>query len=97
MADEGKPDVHDIEVGSDWRKPTTSEPVFGERRLVKLVPTPLGAFPAIWTSPSNHRGKNGSSCRHVLLLVEKAPEPRVMGAEVNEDGLRDLPLVPVEW
>lgn len=89
-------EVHRIEIGSDWKKPLTDEPVFGEKRLVRLVPTPLGAREAIWTSSTSHIGANGKRCKNVLLLISREPL-HTMAAEINEDSLKDLPLVPCEW
>jgi len=89
--------VHKIELGEEWRKPDEGPPQFGTRRLVRLIPTPVGAFPAIWTAPSDHRGRDGKPCRNVVLLISKTPSPQVMGAEVNSDGIDQFPLVPCEW
>jgi len=71
----------------------------GERRLVKLVETPLGWGHALWTSPYTVEDPDCKAvCRVCVVLVGKGPprpEPVVMTIPV--DYLRACVEDAVEW
>jgi len=71
----------------------------GDRRVVKLVETPLGWGHTIWTSPYTVRDPNVQAlCRVCVVLVGKGPpkpEPVVMTIPV--DYLKACPEDAVEW
>ena len=74
-------------------------PGTGERRLVKLVETPLGWGHALWTSPYTVEDPDlKATCRVCVVLVGKGPpraEPVVMTYPV--DYLKMCVLDAVEW
>jgi hypothetical protein len=95
MADEFV--THKITVGEDWKKPVDDgKPVFGTRRLVKLIPTPVGAYPCLWMSTTTHKGQHGKQCHHAIILIQKSP-PQTMACEIDAGSSGQLPLVPIEW
>jgi len=81
-------------------------PKRGERRLVKLLPTPFGSRPAIWTSPYTveailQEGSTPEKCRVCLLLMSTgspdSPRPDVICVTIPEAAIAKFPEVPVEW
>ena len=74
-------------------------PGVGDRRLVKLVETPLGWGHALWTSPYTVENPDcRATCRVCVVLVGKGPprpEPVVMTIPV--DYLKACSLDAVEW
>jgi hypothetical protein len=72
----------------------------GARRLVKLVPTPFGGRPAIWTSPyivvENIDGVF-TPCLIAVVLVQAEPKPETQRVFVPKDLYEKLADVPVEW
>jgi hypothetical protein len=93
-----------VELSGDIAKP--SEGVrHGERRLVRLLPTPFGARPAIWTSPyetmeSLREGTPPEHCRKCILLNSPgSPDerPDVICITIPSAAIDKFPLVPVEW
>lgn len=71
----------------------------GDRRLVKLVETPLGWGHAIWTSPYTVEDSDVKAlCRVCVVLVGKGPpkpEPVIMTIPV--EYLAKCPEDAVEW
>ena len=71
----------------------------GPRRLVKLVPIPGSAGPAIWTSPKasfteiDGQPKLAYTC---VVLVAKEP-PQTVRVFVPKDFYDKLHDIPVEW
>jgi hypothetical protein len=80
-------------------------PKHGERRLVRLLPTPFGSRPAIWTSPYKvptvlQVGAPPEQCRVcVLLMSAGSPDtrPDVVCVTIPDAAISKFPLVPVEW
>jgi hypothetical protein len=80
-------------------------PKRGERRLVRLLPTPFGSRPAIWTSPYKvptilQEGQPAEPCRVCILLMSAgSPEarPDVICVTIPDAVIAKFPLVPVEW
>lgn len=74
-------------------------PSRGERRLVKLVETPLGWGHALWTSPYNVVDPDlGTQCKVCVVLVGKGPpkpEPVIMTIPI--DYLKACPEDAIEW
>ena len=72
-------------------------PGTGERRLVKLVETPLGWGHALWTSPYTVEDPDCKAiCRKCVVLVGKdPPQPVVMTIPV--DYLKVCVEDAVEW
>jgi hypothetical protein len=70
----------------------------GPRRLVKLIPIPGSASPAIWTGPMFEDEIDGQRVivRACVVLVSKEP-PETMKVTVPADFYDKLPDVPVEW
>jgi len=77
----------------------------GERRLVRLLPTPFGSRPAIWTSPYTiptvlQEGSPPELCRICILLTSKGSpteRPDVICVTIPDAAIEKFPLVPVEW
>lgn len=72
---------------------------FGPRRLVKLVPIPGSAAPAIWTSPAVEDVIEGQKMlvRKCVVLVSKGPKLLTAAITVPNDFYEKLHDVPVEW
>jgi hypothetical protein len=70
----------------------------GSRRIVKLIPIPGGAAPAIWTGPVKTDDIGGEKvvARVCIVLVSKNP-PETSRITVPSDLYDKLPDVPVEW
>lgn len=93
--------IHEVDLGVDVVTRPREEHIAhrGPRRLVKLVPIPGSAAPAIWTSPDAHtQDIDGvrTLCRTVVVLVSKSP-PTCTRVYVPKDFYETLPEVPVEW
>lgn len=77
----------------------------GDRRLVRLLPTPFGSRPAIWTSPYEvlevmQEGSPAEKCRVCVLLTSSgSPDerPDVVCIKIPSAAIEKFPLVPVEW
>lgn len=71
----------------------------GDRRVVKLVETPVGWGHAVWTSPYTINDPDvGAVCRVCVVIVGKGPpkpEPLIMTIPV--DYLQACPEDSVEW
>lgn len=80
-------------------------PKHGERRLVRLLPTPFGSRPAIWTSPYEtptilQEGSPPELCRTCILLMttgSPGERPDVICITIPSAAIEKFPLVPVEW
>jgi hypothetical protein len=80
-------------------------PKRGERRLVRLLPTPFGSRPAIWTSPYEvqtilQEGSPPEPCRVCVLLMSAGSpteRPDVICVTIPDAAIKKFPLVPVEW
>jgi len=76
-------------------------PVVGDRRLVRLIPTPLGSRPALWISPYTimEQFEDGMHrARKILVLLSKGPpRPDTACVTIPEAAIDKFPLVPVEW
>lgn len=93
-----------IGVSTDLALPG-DPPRHGERRLVRLLPTPFGSRPAIWTSqysfmevyPPDTTPTKSRRC--VLLLSPGSPgvPPETLFIRIPEEAIAKFPLVPVEW
>lgn len=93
-----------VSVSSDVARPG-DPPRHGERRLVRLLPTPFGSRPAIWTSqysfmevyPPDTTPTKSRRC--VLLLSPGSPgvPPETLFIRIPEEAIAKFPLVPVEW
>jgi hypothetical protein len=88
--------VFSIEVGDDFKKPS-DEPVHGKKRLVRLLPTPVGSRPAIWTSPYIIDDPDIGKAKICLILESKGPPPNVIAVRIPVGALEKFPLVPIEW
>jgi hypothetical protein len=86
---------------------TVTEPVRGDRRLVKQVQTPFGMAPCIWITPYTFqdeiRAGEIGPCRKCCVLLNKGdaehPRPEVVWMTVPDFLLNhpSTPEVPVEW
>ena len=93
-----------VVVSSDVAK-VGEPPRQGERRLVRLLPTPFGSRPAIWTSPYATKkvylpGESPTRSRVCVVLLspgEPGVKPDVVVVTIPEDAVEKFPLVPVEW
>jgi hypothetical protein len=93
-----------IEVTGDIVRPS-EVPRHGNRRLVRLIPTPFGARPAIWTSPyesteSLREGSPPERCRKCIVLSSPgspSERPDVVCVTIPSAAIDMFPLVPVEW
>ena len=100
MADE----EYKVTISGDIARPS-DVPKHGERRLVKLLPTPFGSRPAIWTSPYKVQevfeigGAPEAARVCVLLLSPGSPgeKPDVVVVTIPDAAIYKFPLVPVEW
>jgi hypothetical protein len=76
-------------------------PTMGERRLVRLLPTPFGSRPAIWISPYTVDVEiNGTTekCKVAVVLLDKGPPaPSVVTLTLPAGAVEKFPLIPVEW
>lgn len=74
-------------------------PTSGDRRIVKLVETPLGWGHVLWTSPYTTEDPDVKAlCRVCVVLVGKGPpkpEPVIMTIPV--DYLKQCPEDSIEW
>lgn len=74
-------------------------PTSGDRRIVKLIETPLGWGHAIWTSPYTVEDTEVHATCHVcVVLVGKGPpkpEPIIMTIPV--EYLKNCPEDAIEW
>lgn len=70
----------------------------GARRLVKLVPTPYGSRPSIWTKPASEDVIEGQKTlvHQCVVLLSQDPIQTVV-VSVPRDFYEKLPDVPVEW
>jgi len=70
----------------------------GPRRFVKVVPTPFGAKPAIWTKLPQEETIEGRTMRAVccVVLLEKDPVQTAC-ITVPCDFYEKLPEMPIEW
>lgn len=75
------------------------EPARGDRRIVKLVETPFGWAPAVWTSPYTVDDPDlGEKCRICVVLVGKGPpKPEVVIMTIPVGILERYPEDAVEW
>jgi hypothetical protein len=95
------PRILEVDLGQSSIPRPTEENIArrGPRRLVKLVPLPGSAGPAIWTSPHAEfqliDGKQ-VSCRTCIVLVSAEP-PLVTRVYVPADFYERLEDVPVAW
>lgn len=102
MADSKYTEIPIILTGdlADLVKPD-EKPVHGNRRLVRLIPTPLGSRPAIWVSPYlvQEQFEDGVHiARKVIVLLSKGPpKPDVAVITIPDAAISKFPLVPVEW
>ena len=93
-----------VTVTSDVARPD-DPPRHGSRRLVRLLPTPFGSRPAIWTSPYAtmevyRPGESPTRSRVCVVLLspgEPGVKPDVVVVTIPEDAVEKFPLVPVEW
>ena len=77
----------------------------GKKRLVRLIPTPFGSRPAVWTSTYQFPGDDGEPHRNVLVLLSeggvapngKVSPPEVANMRVPSAFLKTLPEIPLEW
>jgi hypothetical protein len=98
------PLVVPIEVTGDIVRPS-EVPLHGDRRLVRLLPTPFGSRPAIWTSPYEtlevlQEGSPPEKCRKCVLLMSSGSpneNPDVICITIPSSAIQKFPLVPVEW
>lgn len=83
-------------------------PRAGSRRLVRLLPTPFGSRPAIWTSPhatmvSFDEGEPPERARQVVVLMsgptreDPTAKPDTAVITIPEAAIEKFPMVPVEW
>lgn len=95
------PYILDVDLGQNSVPKPTAENIArrGPRRLVKLVPLPGFAGPAIWTSPDvsnqNIDGKQ-VACRTCVVMLTTEP-PTVTRVYVPADFYERLHDVPVAW
>jgi hypothetical protein len=83
------------------------EPLRGDMRLVKLVPTPYGLRWCLWISPytfmDDIRPGEIGPCRKCCVLIDKGsethPRPEVVWMTVPEFllGHPSTPTAPIEW
>jgi hypothetical protein len=94
-----------ITISDEIARPTDI-PRHGERRLVRLLPTPFGSRPAIWTSPyvvwtSLQEGAPTEPCRVCVLLMStgtpNTPRPDTLCVTIPTAAVEKFPLVPIEW
>jgi hypothetical protein len=93
-----------ITISDEIAKPSDI-PRNGTRRLVRLLPTPFGSRPAIWTSPYKtmqvlQEGLPPEPCRVCLLLMSAGSpgeRPDTICVTIPDDAIAKFPLVPVEW
>lgn len=93
-----------VTVSGDVARPG-DPPRHGERRLVRLLPTPFGSRPAIWTSQYATQevyqpGEPPTRSRVCVVLLspgEPGVKPDVVVVTIPEDAVDKFPLVPVEW
>lgn len=91
-------------VSDDIARPG-DPPRHGERRLVRLLPTPFGSRPAIWTSPyktmTKFSGEGPLEAARVCVLLLSPGSPRkkpdVCVITIPDAAVEKFPLVPVEW
>lgn len=93
-----------ISISDEIAKPC-DVPRSGDRRLVRLLPTPFGSRPAIWTSPYEvmavlGEGEPPERCRVCILLMSAgshAERPDVIVVTIPEAAIDKFPQVPVAW
>ena len=93
-----------ITVSSDIARPC-DVPRSGDRRLVRLLPTPFGSRPAIWTSPytvltSLTEGAAPEMCRGCILLMSSGSPnhpPDTVCITIPDAAISKFPEIPVEW
>jgi hypothetical protein len=93
-----------VEISGDIARPS-EVPRNGDRRLVRLLPTPFGNRPAIWTSPYVtmevlQEGSPPEPCKKCILLSSPgSPDerPDVICVTIPAAAIDKFPLVPVEW
>jgi hypothetical protein len=94
-----------VTISNEIAKPTDI-PRNGERRLVRLLPTPFGSRPAIWTSPYEvwtplQEGAKPEPCRVCVLLMSAGDptglRPDVICVTIPSEAIEKFPLVPVAW
>ncbi len=96
--------VFQIDGLSDVLKPS-EVPRLGNRRLVRLLPTPFGSRPAIWTSPYTfmdvvQEGHPPEKCRYCVLLMEDGSptsRPSIICITIPDAAIEKFPTVPVSW
>lgn len=74
----------------------------GSRRIVKMVPTPVGMGWAIWTSPYTivdpDVGTGKEPCRLCVVLIAKGPpKPEPVVITIPDALLARCPEDSVEW
>jgi hypothetical protein len=79
----------------------SDKPVLGEKRLVRLLPTPFGSREAIWISPYEFMENfeaGPERARVCIVLISKGPpKPDVACIIIPSAAIEKFPLVPVEW
>jgi hypothetical protein len=93
-----------IQVSSEVARPN-DVPRHGSRRLVRLLPTPFGSRPAIWTSPYTYMevfppDPTPARARSCVVLVSPGTPgspPETVPIRIPDDAIEKFPLVPVEW
>lgn len=101
------PDGNAVEIPlivSDEIMKASDNPILGDRRLVRLLPTPFGSRPSIWISPYTSMEicdpKTGiaEKVRKCIVLISKGPpHPDVAVLTIPVNVIEKFPLVPVEW
>ncbi len=88
-----------VDFGSAVPKPSEENIAHrGPRRLVKLVPTPFGSRPAIWTGPPREEQIENEKVIAFTCAVLLQKDPlQVVAVTVPRDFYEKLPDVPVEW
>lgn len=80
-------------------------PQFGNRRLVRMIPTPLGSRPAIWTSGYEtlevfQDGAAPERARKCVVLISpgsNTEKPDTAVITIPSTAIDLFPMVPVEW
>ena len=93
-----------VTVTSEVARPS-DPPRHGSRRLVRLLPTPFGSRPALWTSPYTYMevfppDPTPTRARSCVILVspgEPGVPPETISIRIPEAAIEKFPLVPVEW
>ena len=77
----------------------TISPARGERRIVKIVETPFGWAPAVWTSPYTVYDPDlKEPCKVCVVLVGKGPpKPELVIMTIPAAILARYPEDAVEW